>query len=236
MAYASHKVLRQCTCAGPNLNMRKNAGREKVNPQNSPSKLYLGVRVTYERLGLTSRYRPVRLMKRERERELSWRYVVARRSRQDGLSADVNLTRTIHEDTSSRASFSFAARTCEYHGTFQYIAPDTSPVSLDAPILRQGSRLRERATMPNGANLGYTCVNDLMKQARVNCAGKKPRSVYQRLPTMRQKFEMAKKNGDYKTAYILLKRWLDTVKWLKKTQDYKDRKSIYSTNMTVDQT
>ncbi|EZA56685.1 hypothetical protein X777_02289, partial [Ooceraea biroi] len=30
-------------------------------------------------------------------------------------------------------------------------------------------------------------------------------------------------------------RWLDTVKWLKKTQDYKDRKSIYSTNMTVDQ-
>ncbi|XP_026827384.1 uncharacterized protein LOC113562345 isoform X3 [Ooceraea biroi] len=73
------------------------------------------------------------------------------------------------------------------------------------------------------------------QQARVNCAGKKPRSVYQRLPTMRQKFEMAKKNGDYKTAYILLKRWLDTVKWLKKTQDYKDRKSIYSTNMTVDQ-
>ncbi|RLU26363.1 hypothetical protein DMN91_000157 [Ooceraea biroi] len=89
--------------------------------------------------------------------------------------------------------------------------------------------------MPNGASLGYTCVNDLVKQARVNCAGKKPRSVYQRLPTMRQKSEMAKKNGDYKTAYILLKRWLDTVKWLKKTQDHKDRKSIYSTNMTIDQ-
>ncbi|XP_026824828.1 uncharacterized protein LOC113561805 isoform X3 [Ooceraea biroi] len=73
------------------------------------------------------------------------------------------------------------------------------------------------------------------QQARVNCAGKKPRSVYQRLSTMRQKSEMVKKNGNDKTAYILLKRWLDTVKWLKKTQDYKDRKSIYSTNMTVDQ-
>ncbi|RLU23686.1 hypothetical protein DMN91_003892 [Ooceraea biroi] len=85
--------------------MRKNGGREKVNLQNSPSKLYLGVRVTYERLGLTSRYRPVRLMKKERESEsvAVLRHVVARRSRQDGLSVDVNLTRTIHEDTSSRA-------------------------------------------------------------------------------------------------------------------------------------
>ncbi|RLU22130.1 hypothetical protein DMN91_006510 [Ooceraea biroi] len=88
--------------------------------------------------------------------------------------------------------------------------------------------------MPNGANLGYTCLNDLVKQARVNYAGKEPRSVYQRLPTMRQKFEVAKRNGDDETAYIFSKRWLDTVEWLKKTQDYKDGKSI-STNMTVDQ-
>ncbi|XP_026825618.1 uncharacterized protein LOC105281106 isoform X2 [Ooceraea biroi] len=72
-----------------------------------------------------------------------------------------------------------------FRSTSQHIAPNTSPVSLDAPILRRGSRLRERATMPNGANLRYTCVNDLVKQTRVNCGGKKPRSVYQRLPTMR---------------------------------------------------
>ncbi|XP_026824829.1 uncharacterized protein LOC113561805 isoform X4 [Ooceraea biroi] len=81
----------------------------------------------------------------------------------------------------------------------------------------------------------YSTNMTVDQQARVNCAGKKPRSVYQRLSTMRQKSEMVKKNGNDKTAYILLKRWLDTVKWLKKTQDYKDRKSIYSTNMTVDQ-
>ncbi|EZA51726.1 hypothetical protein X777_09482, partial [Ooceraea biroi] len=105
--------------------------------------------------------------------------------------------------------------TSAFRSTSQHIAPNTSPVSLDAPILRRGSRLRERATMPNGANLGYTCVNDLVKQARVNCVGKKPRSMYQRLSTMRQKSEMVKKNGNDKTAYILLKRWLDTINEVK---------------------
>lgn len=90
--------------------------------------------------------------------------------------------------------------------------------------------------MSKGANLEYTCVNDLVKQAKVNYAGKEPRSVYQRLPTMRQKSEVAKKNGDDETAYILLKRWLDSVEWLKKTRDYKDSgKSIHSTNITIDQ-
>jgi len=85
--------------------------------------------------------------------------------------------------------------------------------------------------MSNGTNLEYTCVNDLVKQAKVNYAGMEPRSVYQRLPGMRQKSEAAKKNGDDEAAYILLKRWLDTVDWLKKTQNYKDGKSIYSTNI-----
>lgn len=89
--------------------------------------------------------------------------------------------------------------------------------------------------MSNGANLRYTCVSDLVKQAKINYEKKEPRNVYQRLPAMREMSEAAKKKGDDETAYFFLKRWLDTVEWLKKTQDYKDGKSIYSTNMTVDQ-
>lgn len=89
--------------------------------------------------------------------------------------------------------------------------------------------------MSNGANLRYTCVSDLVKQTKINYARKEPRSVYQRLPTMRESGEAAKKKGDDETAYMFLNRWLDTVEWLKKTQDYKDSKSIYSTNMTIDQ-
>lgn len=89
--------------------------------------------------------------------------------------------------------------------------------------------------MPNAANLKYTCVNDLIKQTRITYVGKEPRSVYQRLPAMRDKSEGAKKSGDDETAYIFLKRWLDAVEWLKKTQEYKDGKSIHSANMSVEQ-
>lgn len=52
---------------------------------------------------------------------------------------------------------------------------------------------------------------------------------------MRQRSEAARKEGDDETAYIFLKRWLDSVEWIKNTRDYKTGKSIYSTNMTVDQ-
>ncbi|RLU18415.1 hypothetical protein DMN91_008772 [Ooceraea biroi] len=124
----------------------------------------------------------------------------------------------------------FPSRTMTFPSASQHTAPNTSPVLLDSPILRRGSRLREPATMPKEAKLGYTCVNDLAKQARVNYAGKETRSVYQRLPTMRQKSEMAKKDDNDEPAYIPLKRRQNTVEWLKKTQDYKDGKSIYSTS------
>ncbi|XP_032671756.1 ubiquitin carboxyl-terminal hydrolase 8-like isoform X2 [Odontomachus brunneus] len=87
--------------------------------------------------------------------------------------------------------------------------------------------------MSNTANLKYTCVNDLIQRAKVDLMKKEPRDVYMRLPGMRQKFDTAKKDGDDETAYIMLKRWLDTVEWLKKHKD-KDGKLI-STNITIDQ-
>ncbi|XP_071581518.1 uncharacterized protein [Temnothorax nylanderi] len=85
--------------------------------------------------------------------------------------------------------------------------------------------------MSNATNLTFTCVNDLLQKGKINFAGKKPRNVYQRLPVMRKMSDLAKKQGDDEAAYIMLKRWLDSVEWLK------DGKSVfsYATNMTVDQ-
>ncbi|XP_077270514.1 uncharacterized protein LOC143901807 [Temnothorax americanus] len=87
--------------------------------------------------------------------------------------------------------------------------------------------------MSNTTNLTFTCVNDLLQKAKINFAGKEPRNVYQRLPAMRVKSDLARKQGDEETAYIMLKRWLDSVEWLKRTR-VKDGKS-YAANMTVDQ-
>lgn len=71
--------------------------------------------------------------------------------------------------------------------------------------------------------------------AKINFVGKEPHSVYQRLPDMKQKSETAKKQGNDETAYIMLKRWLNTVLWLKKTPDLKENKSIYAAKITLDQ-
>ncbi|XP_024893330.1 ubiquitin carboxyl-terminal hydrolase 8-like, partial [Temnothorax curvispinosus] len=87
--------------------------------------------------------------------------------------------------------------------------------------------------MSNTTNLTFTCVNDLLQKAKINFAGKEPRNVYQRLPAMREKSNLARKQGDEETAYIMLKRWLDSVEWLRRTR-VKDGKS-YAANMTVDQ-
>ncbi|CAL1681665.1 unnamed protein product [Lasius platythorax] len=84
-------------------------------------------------------------------------------------------------------------------------------------------------------NLKYSCVNELVQAARINFTGKEPHNVYSRLPAMRKKFEAARNQGDDETAYIFLRRWLNSVEWIKKSREYKAGKSIYSTNMTVDQ-
>lgn len=78
-------------------------------------------------------------------------------------------------------------------------------------------------------------INDLAEKAKINYNGKEPHNIYSRLPAMRQKSEAARKQGDDETAYIFLKRWLNSVEWIKRTRDYKAGKSIFSTNMTIDQ-
>ncbi|XP_011065993.1 PREDICTED: ubiquitin carboxyl-terminal hydrolase 8-like isoform X3 [Acromyrmex echinatior] len=86
----------------------------------------------------------------------------------------------------------------------------------------------------NMSNLKYTCINDLVQKAKINYVGKEPRFVYQRLHAMRESSDLAKKEGDDERAYIFLKRWLDSVEWLKRIHN-KDGKSAYATNMTIDQ-
>lgn len=58
--------------------------------------------------------------------------------------------------------------------------------------------------------------------------------MYERLAAMRHKSDLARKQGDYEIAYIMLKRWLDSVEWLRRTP-VKNGKSVYATSMTADQ-
>jgi hypothetical protein len=88
--------------------------------------------------------------------------------------------------------------------------------------------------MSNAMNLKFTCIKDLEQRTKVAFAGKEPRCVYQRLPTMREMSDQAKKKGDDETAYIMLKRWLDSVEWLRRARN-KDGKSAYATSITVGQ-
>ncbi|XP_011690756.1 PREDICTED: ubiquitin carboxyl-terminal hydrolase 8-like isoform X2 [Wasmannia auropunctata] len=85
--------------------------------------------------------------------------------------------------------------------------------------------------MSNATKLTYTCVNDLVQKAKINFAGKDPRNVHQRLSAMRQKADLARKQGDDETAFILTKRWLDAVEWLKRSH----KSTAYATSTTVDQ-
>lgn len=89
--------------------------------------------------------------------------------------------------------------------------------------------------MSDVANLTYRCINDLLQVAKVNFTGKEPHNIYSRLSAMRKMSEEARNQGNDEKAYIYLKRWLNSVEWIKRTRDYKAGKSIYSTNMTVDQ-
>ncbi|EFN76019.1 Ubiquitin carboxyl-terminal hydrolase 8 [Harpegnathos saltator] len=71
--------------------------------------------------------------------------------------------------------------------------------------------------------------------AKVDYTKKEPRDVYIRLSGMRQRSDTAKKEGDDETAYIMLRRWLDTIEWLKRHKDHKDGKTIYTANISIDQ-
>ncbi|XP_028046252.2 ubiquitin carboxyl-terminal hydrolase 8 isoform X2 [Monomorium pharaonis] len=88
--------------------------------------------------------------------------------------------------------------------------------------------------MSDAMNLTYTSVKDLEQKAKIVFTGKEPRWVYQRLPAMRQMSDEGRKEGNDETAYIMLKRWLNSVEWLKRARN-KDGKTAYAASITVDQ-
>lgn len=83
--------------------------------------------------------------------------------------------------------------------------------------------------------LHYTNVKDLLQMAVINYKGKRPSDIYKRLPNMYNLAESAKKQGDEENQYIMLRRWLNCIEWLKSTQEYKDDKTFSLTNMHVNQ-
>lgn len=86
------------------------------------------------------------------------------------------------------------------------------------PISRRESEVTTAGSMSDATNLTYTSVNDLVQKAKINFAGKEPHNIYKRLSAMRQKSDEAKKQGDDETAFIMLKRWLDSAEWLRRTR------------------
>ncbi|XP_011861580.1 PREDICTED: ubiquitin carboxyl-terminal hydrolase 8 [Vollenhovia emeryi] len=96
-------------------------------------------------------------------------------------------------------------------------------------ISRRESGVRMAGSMSDATRLKYTCVNDLLAKAKVSYKGIEPRYVHQRLPAMQSKADQARKERDDETAYIMLKRWLDAVEWLRRMASHvKDSKSVHS--------
>lgn len=85
--------------------------------------------------------------------------------------------------------------------------------------------------MPD-VKLQFNSMNDLIQKAKIDLVGKPPHKVYDRLPLMQKKSNEARQSGDDETAYIMLKRWLDTAEWLKRSQNYRS-KSIQSVNINI---
>nr|XP_003703489.1 PREDICTED: ubiquitin carboxyl-terminal hydrolase 8-like isoform X1 [Megachile rotundata]XP_012141270.1 PREDICTED: ubiquitin carboxyl-terminal hydrolase 8-like isoform X1 [Megachile rotundata]XP_012141271.1 PREDICTED: ubiquitin carboxyl-terminal hydrolase 8-like isoform X1 [Megachile rotundata]XP_012141272.1 PREDICTED: ubiquitin carboxyl-terminal hydrolase 8-like isoform X1 [Megachile rotundata] len=89
--------------------------------------------------------------------------------------------------------------------------------------------------MSDKVPLHYTCMKDLLLKAKINFYHKKPTDIYKRLPDMYNMAENAKRLGDEEKQFIMLRRWLDCIEWLKSTQEYKDDKASTLSNMHVNQ-
>ena len=78
-------------------------------------------------------------------------------------------------------------------------------------------------------------MEKLLEKAKVDLGNKKPEDVYSRLPQMKERGELAKATDENDTAFIMLKRWLSSVEWLKKTKWYRERRKQFDTYASSDQ-
>lgn len=89
--------------------------------------------------------------------------------------------------------------------------------------------------MSGKVSLRYTSYKELLQKTRVDYKGKKPSDICKRLPNMYNEAQNAKLQGDEEKQYIMLRRWLDSIEWLKNTQEYKNDKTFSLTNIHVNQ-
>lgn len=84
-------------------------------------------------------------------------------------------------------------------------------------------------------SLKYKSINELLEKAKVNYRGIKPAQIMKRLPEMYNIAEDYRKKGNEEDQYIMLRRWLNAIEWLKTTHEYKDDKIYSSTHLHVNQ-
>ncbi|XP_078040551.1 ubiquitin carboxyl-terminal hydrolase 8 [Augochlora pura] len=89
------------------------------------------------------------------------------------------------------------------------------------------SKMTEKGT------LKYTSINELLQKAKVDYRNKKPIEVSKRLPIMYNNAAENAKQGNEEDQYIMLRRWLNSVEWLKTTQEYKTDKLYSPTHLNV---
>lgn len=83
---------------------------------------------------------------------------------------------------------------------------------------------------PNNQN-----VLSLISKSIIDFKNKKPRDVATRLKSMHDNGLLAKKNKKYDTAFVLLKRYLNSIEWIKTTKDYRDNPLFYESHMPINQ-
>lgn len=89
--------------------------------------------------------------------------------------------------------------------------------------------------MSDRASLRYTSTKDLLLKAAINFKDKRPSDIFKRLPEMYNLAETARIQRDEENQFIMLKRWLNCIEWLKSTQESKDGKTFSLSNMHVNQ-
>ncbi|XP_071871769.1 ubiquitin carboxyl-terminal hydrolase 8 isoform X1 [Bombus fervidus] len=87
--------------------------------------------------------------------------------------------------------------------------------------------------MSKKVSLQYSSIKDLQQKTRINYIGKKPSDIYKRLPDMYNLAENAKLQGEEEKQYIMLKRWMNCIDWLKTTREYRDDRTFL--NMHIKQ-
>lgn len=71
-------------------------------------------------------------------------------------------------------------------------------------------------------------MNELWQKSTIDFKHKAPREVAKRLQRMKIEGKVASDCGEYKKAFIFLKRWLNTITWIKTTKEFKNDAAFFN--------